>query len=111
MKYLERFLKYIFWLVVTASIAWVVKKAFQRAAAGTRGSAVEGRVPPNAQARGPKKLARDPVCGTYVAEDISFLLEHGGEKVHFCSRDCIEHYQRDLRTGDGRAANRLSAGA
>ncbi|MGB6875651.1 MAG: hypothetical protein WBD87_06415 [Candidatus Acidiferrales bacterium] len=32
MKYLERFLRYIFWAVVTAAIAWFVKKAFQRAA-------------------------------------------------------------------------------
>ncbi|MFZ0638421.1 MAG: hypothetical protein WA020_06220 [Candidatus Acidiferrales bacterium] len=110
MKYLERFLRYIFWVVVTASIAWFVKKAFQRAA-GMPNAAGDGPVEPTAPAAKTKALFRDPVCGTYVAEDISYLLEHGKETLHFCSRDCMEHYQRGLRTGDDRAANRLAAGA
>jgi YHS domain-containing protein len=111
MKYLERFLRYIFWVVVTASIAWIVKKAFQRAAEAQRPGAVRGRVEPSVTAAKAKALFRDPVCGTYVAEDISYLLEQGKETLHFCSRDCMEHYQRDLRSEDDRAANRLAAGA
>lgn len=111
MKYLERFFRYVFWFVVTASIAWLVKKAFQRAAEGQRSGAVRRPVEPGASASKTKALFRDPVCGTYVAEDISYLLEQGTETLHFCSRDCMEHYQRDLHTGDGRAANRLAAGA
>lgn len=39
-----------------------------------------------------KKLRRDPVCGTYVAEDISLKIFSGREQLHFCSRRCQEEY-------------------
>jgi len=100
MKYVERFFRYVFWVVVTAAVAWVVKKAFQRAVrpSGT----VSGRVEPRAPMAKAKELFRDPVCGTYVAEDVAYSLMQGGENLHFCSRDCREHF---------RAGCRLAAGA
>jgi YHS domain-containing protein len=101
MKYLERFFRYVFWVVVTAAIAWIVKKAFQRAARSQNAN-VRGPVRANAPMERPKTLVRDPVCGTYVAEDISYSLMQGGESLHFCSQNCMKHYQE---------ANRLAAGA
>ena len=100
MKYVERFFRYVFWVVVTATIAWVAKQAFQRAArqSGTAGPQFEPRAP-MAKA---KELFRDPVCGTYVAEDFGYSLMQGNENLHFCSRDCMEHF---------RAGSRLAAGA
>jgi YHS domain-containing protein len=99
MKSLQRFFRYIFWTIFTAAIAWVIRKSLQRAAqapmAGRHASANVGM-----QKR--EALVRDPVCGTYVAEDIAFSLVQGGQSLHFCSRDCMQHYQ---------AANRLAAGA
>jgi YHS domain-containing protein len=102
MKYLERFFRYVFWLVVTASVAWIVRKAFQRAVEAQRPEAAHGPIEPGVPAPKTRALFRDPMCGTYVAEDISYLLEQGRETLHFCSRDCMEHY---------RAGNRLAAGA
>ena len=101
MKYLERFFRYVFWAVVTAAVAWIVRKAFQRAA-GLQNTNVRGHVQPNGPMQGPKRLVRDPVCGTYVVEDISYSLMQGGESLHFCSQNCMKHYQE---------ANRLAAGA
>lgn len=101
MKHLERFLRYIFWVVVTASIAWIVKKAFERAAKAERAEDERVRVESIENLPKTKALVRDRVCGTYVAEDISYVWKQGGESLHFCSRDCMEHYQ---------AANRLAAG-
>jgi YHS domain-containing protein len=101
MKYLERFFRYVFWVVVTAVIAWIVKKAFQRAA-GPQNVNVRGHVQANGPMQRQKVLVRDPVCGTYVAEDISYSLMQGGENLHFCSQNCMKHYQE---------ANRLAAGA
>src|SRR5579864_6319613 len=96
------------WFIVTAGIAWVMKKAVDRASrAQSYGGPEPARVPPQAAA---KELFRDPVCGTYVAEDISYLYEQEKHTLHFCSRDCMEHYRRDLQHADGRA-NRLAAGA
>lgn len=96
------------WFIVTAGVAWVMKKAVDRASrTHSYGGHGPARVPPQAAA---KELFRDPVCGTYVAEDISYLYEQGKQTLHFCSRDCMEHYQHDLQHADARA-NRLAAGA
>lgn len=112
MKFLGRIFRFLMWFIVTAGIAWVMKKAVDRASrTHSYGGHEPARVPPQAAA---KELFRDPVCGTYVAEDISYLYEHlyeqGKQTLHFCSRDCMEHYQRDLQHTDDRA-NRLAAGA
>ena len=40
------------------------------------------------------KLMRDPVCGTYVAENTSLKTRSGQEELHFCSRQCQEEYLR-----------------
>jgi YHS domain-containing protein len=92
MKSVQRFFRYVFWAVVTAAIAWIVRKAFQRAAEHSSGNA-RAMVQPTAATQRPKALVRDPVCGTYVAEDISYSLIQGGENLHFCSRDCAEKYR------------------
>ena len=39
-----------------------------------------------------KKLRKDPVCGTYVAEDISLKTRIGQEVFHFCSSHCQQEY-------------------
>ena len=116
MKFLGRIFRYIVWFVVTAGIAWVMKKAFEGAASrhNVNGTPERGRVD---TALAPKALFRDPVCGTYIAEDISCFYQQGAETLHFCSRDCLEHYRRDHQlehhierpVGD-RPANHLAAG-
>jgi len=42
--------------------------------------------------RKPKPLFRDPVCGTFVAAEISYPLELDGESLHFCSAECRDRY-------------------
>lgn len=39
-----------------------------------------------------KSLHRDPLCGTYVAEDISCRLDEAGSTLHFCSEQCRMRY-------------------
>jgi len=41
------------------------------------------------------KTVRDPVCGMFVSTELSQRLEEGGETLHFCSRECLERYQKD----------------
>ena len=112
MKFLGRMFRYVVWFVVAAGIAWVMKKAFERAAHERVQSAPErGRVD---TASAPKALFRDPVCGTYIAEDISCFYQQGTETLHFCSRDCLEHYRRDHQLElhvEDRPANHMAAGA
>jgi YHS domain-containing protein len=110
MNQMKRFCRYVFGAMVTALLVWMVRKMFQRAT-GVRGTNGRGAARPAVAADGTKALFRDPVCGTYVAESISYLLTQGRENLHFCSRDCMERYQRDLRARDDRGAGRLAAGA
>ena len=73
------------WVVV---VVWVVRRIF----GGKRSRAVK---PPRAERQAPaptKTLQRDPVCGTYVSEDISHRLEEGDKTLHFCSEECRMRY-------------------
>ena len=36
---------------------------------------------------------RDPVCGVYVAEDDAVVGRLEGERIFFCSMECLEKYR------------------
>ena len=38
-------------------------------------------------------LQQDPVCGTYVAGDLSLKRIVRGKVIHFCSPECRDRYQ------------------
>lgn len=109
MKYLERFLRYILWVAVTAVVVWFVRKVFAKAARrqveNSRATHQSGAELPTA-----KRLFRDPVCGTYVAEDIAQAFSFAGGKLHFCSRDCMEAYRREHASEKG-SGGQIAAGA
>lgn len=39
---------------------------------------------------------RDPVCGVYVAAGDAVVGRHDGERIHFCSMECLEKYREQL---------------
>ena len=39
---------------------------------------------------------RDPVCGVYVARNDAVVGNLEGEKLHFCSRACLERFRDQL---------------
>jgi len=41
------------------------------------------------------KTERDPVCGMFVSTELSHCLVRGAETLHFCSRECLERYQKE----------------
>ncbi len=53
--------------------------------------------PPSRSTAAPHQgeMVRDPVCGMFVATELSQKLSRGGNTVHFCSRECMEKYQKD----------------
>ena len=53
--------------------------------------------PPSTSTTAPHQgeMVRDPVCGIFVATELSQKLRRGGTMVHFCSRECMEKYQKD----------------
>jgi uncharacterized protein len=40
------------------------------------------------------KMARDPVCGTYVVPGKALEASHGGETMYFCSERCRDEWAR-----------------
>lgn len=43
------------------------------------------------------EMARDPVCGMFVSTELTQKLKCGSDTVHFCSRECMEKYQRGAK--------------
>lgn len=39
---------------------------------------------------------RDPICGVFVSEDDAVIGRYQGERIYFCSMDCLEKYQQQL---------------
>lgn len=39
---------------------------------------------------------RDPVCGVYVSKDDAFIGTVEGERIYFCSMECLEKYKEKL---------------
>jgi YHS domain-containing protein len=94
MNFLSGIARLLFWvLVVSWSVAlvrrvigWLLRNAV---AAPSRGPDKFGEP----QDMGvPRRLVRDPVCGTHVAEEVCVSLREGGELVHFCSTACRDAY-------------------
>jgi YHS domain-containing protein len=39
---------------------------------------------------------QDPVCGVYVSEEAAVIGRHDGERLYFCSMNCLERYREQL---------------
>jgi YHS domain-containing protein len=39
---------------------------------------------------------KDPVCGVYVTEEDAVVGRLEGEKIYFCSMECLEKYREKL---------------
>jgi hypothetical protein len=103
MNFLGRAMRFLFWLLVVSwsvallrrLVAWMLRGAMP---AQTENDAAGSAAGPGAgadDAQGglsARRLVRDPVCGTHVAEVLAIPLREGGELVHFCSAACRDKY-------------------
>lgn len=46
-----------------------------------------------------REMVQDPVCKVYVPKKEALCLEQGGRKHYFCSRSCMETFQKKDRCG------------
>jgi YHS domain-containing protein len=94
MNLLSGIARFLFWVLIVSwgvalvrrVIGWMLRNA---AASLSRGADKFGR-PQDIGV--PRRLVRDPVCGTHVAEEVSISLREGGELAHFCSAACRDAY-------------------
>jgi YHS domain-containing protein len=56
---------------------------------------VGGPAPPASAAPHRGEMARDPVCGMFVATELSQQLRRGTDTLHFCSRECLDKFKKD----------------
>ena len=108
MNFIARVMRFLFWLLVVSwsvallrrVLAWMLRGAMpaqteQDAAGSTTGP---GAAADDAQGGlAARRLVRDPVCGTHVAEVLAIPLREGGELVHFCSVACRDKYVRSAQ--------------
>src|SRR5437016_14005000 len=92
----------LFEFVIVVLVGRLLGNAVERLWGGARTRG--GFRPANSPANSPRpkvggRMARDPVCGTFVSTELSHPLERGGETLHFCSRDCRERYEKTNVSG------------
>jgi YHS domain-containing protein len=93
---LARIFRFLLWAIFVAWIVWLVRKLVRSAAEREVRAGESRRMPA-------RPLHRDPVCGTYVSEEVSFTLEDRGQVHHFCSLECRERFRAEF--SPKRAAN------
>lgn len=92
-----RFLAYVINFIFVIIIGWILNRVL-RGLFGAPGTHV--RSWRSGAARGSStqvvrgETARDPVCGMFVSTELSLRLTSGEETLHFCSRECLERYQK-----------------
>jgi YHS domain-containing protein len=80
-------------VLLIALLVLLVARAFWRLVDGILEAA--GGNGPRDGARSPAvRLARDPVCGTYVSPRNALSLTTGDAIHHFCSEQCRTEFQR-----------------
>jgi len=79
-------------LVVSALVGRVLGDLFGGKQVGAGGTRVTPPGRSGAIIQG--ETARDPVCGTFVAVELSLKLREGAKTLHFCSDECLESYQK-----------------
>jgi len=92
------FLGYLIDLVFLLWMARLLYAGLRRlfaAKVGAQGSRGASSARPAGAA--PGEMARDPVCGMFVATEVSHRLKWKGELLHFCSQECLEKYQAQTR--------------
>jgi len=94
-----RFLLVSILIMLVARAFWRVMDGVIEAAGGRR-----GRARPPARS---VKLARDPVCGTFVApaRAVELQARGGGAAQYFCSERCRDEF---IRGGAGRSRSHAS---
>jgi hypothetical protein len=94
MNFLSRIVRYLFWVLVVASVVRFFRWWLGELSGVNRRTPGPRETPfPQAAAR---RLVRDPVCGMYVAEVLAIPLKEASGTVHFCSGQCRDKYAAAL---------------
>ena len=79
--------------VLILGLMFVLAWAFWRFVDGII-EAFGGTTKQRSQRAAAMKMVRDPVCGTFVTPNESFVFRSSGETHYFCSVDCRERFKK-----------------
>lgn len=92
-----RLLAYLFDLIIVVIIGrllgWILRSVFGTSQAAPQNARNTARRSSEPVKTG--QTARDPVCGMFVSTELSHQLVEGNQTLHFCSRECLEQYQKN----------------
>ena len=88
---ISAFFRFLFWVLV---LSWSISllKRFFSWMIGDAGLGQPRSSAPEPQSVGSRRLVRDPLCGTHVAEELAVSVRIGTEVIHFCSPECRDKY-------------------
>jgi YHS domain-containing protein len=78
---------FLLFLLLARAIWRLLHGVVQGASGGTSGARAHRPASPPAM-----KMARDPVCGTYVVPGKALELARGRETIYFCSEKCRDQW-------------------
>ena len=93
-RLLSYFVELIFLIVISKMLGRALQGLFSPSPPRRENRAVEGEPRDSSRMR-IGKTERDPVCGMFVSTELSQQLRRGADTLHFCSRECLEKYQKD----------------
>ena len=87
-------------ILLRVVLLFILAAVLVRAAGRFLGGLMQGSAGPGAPPRRPGsadvavKMAKDPVCGTFVVPGKALSASSGGDTVWFCSEACRDAYGR-----------------
>ena len=94
-RLLSYFVELVFVIVVSKMLGRALQSIFSPVAPPRREKPAE-REPRDSGGVRVGKTGRDPICGMFVSTELSHRLVCGSETLHFCSRECLERYQKEM---------------
>lgn len=76
-------MKFLIWLL----IGYVVYQMFKGRSGGIAAAQPAAKW---------EETFQDPVCGVYVSREDAVIGRHEGERLHFCSMECLEKYREQI---------------
>ena len=91
-RLIDALMDLVFLIGVVWTLSQSVKSLLGRSKPGSRGAGSSKSRRKADPAKG--RTARDPVCGMFVSTEVSHRLVRGNETLHFCSKACLEQYEK-----------------
>jgi YHS domain-containing protein len=91
-RLIDAIMDLVFMIGVVFAISRTIRGILGGARRTVNGRTHAGQKTPPSAPQG--RTARDPVCGMFVSTEVSHRLVEDGHVVHFCSKNCMESYEK-----------------